>query len=155
MQRVLCSLTVQNVCDHTDCVQVCVEVYERYERRRRKRVGTPGALMPPGLILMDTLAQQTRRNKGRKVFFFSHRQRREEGAGLCTRCTVPVLFISLFFPSACDPAGVDVAQKGWHLVKAEKPGLRSGCVILVMQTRSVFLVFQHVLSNCAEVCMSC
>lgn len=121
-------------------------------------MGTPGALMPPGLILMDTLAQRTRRNKGRKVFFcfFFHIGSGErKGQGCVPRCTVPVLFISLFFPPACDPAGVDVAQKGWHLVKAEKPGLRSGCVILVMQTRSVFLVFQHVLSNCAEVCMSC
>lgn len=60
-----------------------------------------------------------------------------------------------FFPLACNPAGVAVAQKGWRSIKAQNLAYNQGCAILVIQARSVFHGFQHILSGCAEVCMFC
>lgn len=83
-----------------------------------------GGSMPAGLMLMDVLAWTSRRNKERKVFFFTQAalcgSGDRKGQGCVPRCTVPVLFISLFFPPGPQSSWGRAAQKVLAFSQAPK-----------------------------------
>lgn len=87
--------------------------------------------MPPGLKLMDVLAWSARHNKERKVFFFHTgsgvRQRRQEGAGLCTPLhSSRVIYLIVFSPRPAVQLGQPAHKKpGVHSSPKTWPPVRS------------------------------
>lgn len=109
-------------------------------------MATPGGSMPAGLMLMDVLAWSTRRNKERKVFFFSCtgggvRQRRQEGAGLCTLLhSSRVIYLIVFSPPAHSPAGAATAQKAWRSVKPQNLASSQGSATFDELLRNTLII---------------
>lgn len=117
----------------------------------RKRVGTlgwGGALMPPGSKLMDALAWSARHNKERKVFFFTQAvvcgSGDRKGQGCVPRCTVPVLFISLFFPPGPPSSWGSRSTKGLAFTQAPEPGLQSGGLLPLTNSYTTRGLFKQI-----------
>lgn len=122
------------------CASIC-----KTGKETRKRVGTLGGSMPAGLILMDVLAWSTRRNKERKVFFSRTgsgvRQRRQEGAGLCTPLhSSRVIYLIVFSPPVHSPAGTATAQKAWRSVKPQNLASSQGSATFDKLLRNTLVI---------------
>lgn len=78
-----------------------------------------------------------------------------KGQGCVPRCTVPVLFISLFFPPGLQSSWGRHSTKGLALSQVPKPGLQSGvCYLWQTVTQHISYLQQRQIQACSH-CFSC